>query len=307
MKITQVRIGVHSDSDASDFQKRKRSVSSTSRHSVESVTTVVTLHACDRRSCLGCGTLKLQALCYAAQQCSVVQCVGTIVNQNRPLCNVGLVLKSYMDGVLAMTLGAWLVFTESYTGILDAALLGPSQNTNIEFVDDAFFGYVCTAKVSTTAGMNAASSYWLVDPCLSQDLMGQATSILTSTIGAGITTGHRAALMASARSTSSTPGLREISDDAFTASVTMILNGVNAFMFQCALFPLYVLIATQKTIVCTANDVFGIFDATGFTVRVGKPELQKASDVSSGVCMTAFFESQVFSFRCFMQTQMLVC
>ena len=274
-------------------------MSSTSRHSVESVTTVVTLHACDRRSCLGCGTLKLQALCYAAQQCSVVQCVGTIVNQNRPLCNVGLVLKSYMDGVLAMTLGAWLVFTESYTGILDAALLGPSQSTNIEFVDDAFFGYVCTAKVSgetTALYVSHTNTDICMCVCHVKDLMGQATSILTSTIGAGITTGHRTALLASARSTSSTPGLREVSDDAFTASVTMILNGVNAFMFQCALFPLYVLIATQKTIVCTANDVFGIFDATGFTVRVGKPELQKASDVSSGVCMTAFFESQVCLF-----------
>ena len=73
----------------------------------------------------------------------------------------------------------------------------------------------------------------------------------------------------------------------------MILNGVNAFMYQAALFPLYGLIATQKTVVCTANDLFGMFDATGFTIRVGKPELQKASDVSSGVCLTAFFESQV--------------
>ena len=74
--------------------------------------------------------------------------LGFAEKQNRPLCNVGLVLKSYMEGVLAMTLGAWLVFTESYTTILDAALLGPTQQSvNIEWVDDAFFGYVCTAKV----------------------------------------------------------------------------------------------------------------------------------------------------------------
>jgi hypothetical protein len=126
-------------------------------------------------------------------------------------------------------------------------------------------------------------------------MMGQATSILTSTVGAGIVSGHRASLMATARSSQGlgSPGLREINDDAFTASVTMVLNGVNAFMYQAALFPLYFLIATQKTVVCTANDVFGVFDATGFTVRVGKPDLQKASDVSSGVCLTAFFESQV--------------
>jgi hypothetical protein len=45
-----------------------------------------------------------------------------------------------------MVLGAWLIFTETYTNILDAALLGPSSSMNIEWVDDAFFGYICTAK-----------------------------------------------------------------------------------------------------------------------------------------------------------------
>ena len=132
--------------DSAD-KSRPHSVSSMSRHSVQSVTTVITYQSCDRRSCLGCATLRLQALCYAAQQCSVVQCIGTVVNQNRPLCNVGLVLKSYMDGILSVTLGAWLVFTESYTKIMDAALLGPSESADIEWVDDAFFGYICTAKV----------------------------------------------------------------------------------------------------------------------------------------------------------------
>lgn len=78
--LKQIRIAVHSDGSG-----KPRSVSAQSRHSVESVTSVVTLHACDRRSCLGCGTLRLQALCYAAQQCSVVQCVGTVVNQVRLL------------------------------------------------------------------------------------------------------------------------------------------------------------------------------------------------------------------------------
>lgn len=66
---------------ADDDRSKRGSVSAQSRHSLPVVTTVVTYHSCDRTSCLGCGTLKLQALCYAAQQCSVVQCVGTVVNQ----------------------------------------------------------------------------------------------------------------------------------------------------------------------------------------------------------------------------------
>jgi hypothetical protein len=125
-------------------------------------------------------------------------------------------------------------------------------------------------------------------------MLGQATSILTSTVGAGIVTSHRKTLQAERASQGlGEAGLAEISNDAYTASVTMILNGVNSFLYQIVLFPLYTLIAMQKTIVCTANDVFGLFDVTGFVVRVGRPDLQRASDVSSGVCLSAFFESQV--------------
>lgn len=140
--LKQIRIAVHMD----ELGKR-RSVTALGMPSVPVQTTVHTYHSCDRKSCLGCGTLKLQALCYSAQQCSVVSCIGTVVNQNRPLCNVGLVLKSYTEGTLSMILGAWLIFTETYTTILDASLVGPSDRKDIEWVDDAFYGYICTAKV----------------------------------------------------------------------------------------------------------------------------------------------------------------
>lgn len=125
-------------------------------------------------------------------------------------------------------------------------------------------------------------------------MLGQGTSILTSTIGAGIIESHKK-MMSSERASQglSSSGTKLINDDAFTASVVMILSGVNSFMYQLALFPLYTLIALQKTIVCTANDIFGIFDVTGFVIRVGKPDLQRASDVSSGVCLTAFFEKSI--------------
>jgi hypothetical protein len=52
----------------------------------------------------------------------------------------------------------------------------------------------------------------------------------------------------------------------------------------------------QKMVVCTSNDVFAIFDATGTKIRLGRPDLQNASDVSSGVCMSAFFASKLDAF-----------
>jgi hypothetical protein len=162
--LKQIRIRVHADNSG----KNSRSVSSEAKPSQRVRITLITYHECDRRSCLGCKSIKLQALCYTAQQCAVVNCVGTIVNQNRPLCNIGLVAKSYGESSLSMMLGAWLIFTESYSKILDAALLGQQAEVNIEWVDDAFFRYICSAK----------------------DALGQMSSIITSSVGAGIVGGY---------------------------------------------------------------------------------------------------------------------
>lgn len=259
--LKQIRISISTQDN---------SVSATSMHSTQVKSTVITYHRCDRISCLGCGSIKLQALCYAAQQCAVSQCIGTVVNQNRPLCNMGLVAKSYAETTLSMMMGAWLIFTESYSKILDASLLPRSGNeeVNIEWVDDAFFGYVCSAK----------------------DMLGQMTSVITSSVGAGIIGSYNV------RRSSSEAFVDEgqrLFDDGFTASVTIILNGVNAFMYQAMLLPLYFQIALQKTVVCTANDVFALFDATGTKIRLGRPDLQNASDVSSGTCVSAFLAAKL--------------
>jgi hypothetical protein len=70
------------------------------------------------------------------------------------------VLKSYTEGTLSMTLGAWLIFTETYTTILDAALVGGKNSLDIEWIDDAFFGYVCTAKVCSVRDERIQSTAW---------------------------------------------------------------------------------------------------------------------------------------------------
>jgi hypothetical protein len=76
------------------------------------------LLSCDRVSCLGCTTMALQALCYAAQQCAVQQCVGTTVSLDRPLCNIGLLIRNNLQLVMVTFTGLWTMFAESYTTLL---------------------------------------------------------------------------------------------------------------------------------------------------------------------------------------------
>ena len=113
------------------------------------------------------------------------------MSQNRPLCNVGLVMKSHSEGTLSMMLGAWLIFTETYTSILETALTGPKTSASIEWVDDAFFGYICSAKVCCSWAVRCHTTRILTCCMWSQDMLGQATSILTSSVGAGIVAGHK--------------------------------------------------------------------------------------------------------------------
>lgn len=81
-------------------------------------------------------------------------------------------------------------------------------------------------------------------------------------------------------------------DNHFTATVTMILNGVNSFLYQLCLFPLYPLIATQKAFICNANSILAIADISGgFSVKLGRGDLQNASSTVSGRCMTSYMDS----------------
>ena len=136
-----------------------------------------------------------------------------------------------------MILGVWLIFTETYTTKLDDALLGPPKITNIERVDDAFFGYICSAKVS---GLCYAWPYaclcdvyhtdviyvcTCVCIAVAQDMLGQATSILTSSVGAGTITAHNKMLQDERMKQGlGNAGLPQMSNDAYTASVTIMLK-----------------------------------------------------------------------------------
>jgi hypothetical protein len=66
---------------------------------------VSVLHSCDRNSCLGCPDTRLQGLCYAARQCAVTRCIGTVVNQKFFLCDAGLAVQSMTDQVINHAIG----------------------------------------------------------------------------------------------------------------------------------------------------------------------------------------------------------
>lgn len=229
------------------------------------------MHGCDRSSCLGCPSLLLQSMCYAMHNCIVTRCIGTVVNQHRPLCNAGLAVQSATQMSIASLSSGWNILTQSFTDILGLSMrtteTSPGSEINIEWFDETFFDNICNAK----------------------DLNGQIAGIVTSLIGVSLIETNRASVSGSMAGDA---GARKI-DNRYTANVALILNGVNAALYQISLFALYPMIAAQKAFSCNTNAVMAIADISGLKVRLGHPELQRASDVAAGTCLTSFYEQEL--------------
>jgi hypothetical protein len=236
-----------------------------SKSSSEMVGIELTVYqSCNRRSCMGCVNPRLAAMCYAMQQCTIVNCVGTVVNQLRPLCNMGLTLQSLGNTLISVSLASWLAFAETYSIALKVAVAG-DQQAHVTFVDDAFFGFVCAAK----------------------DTGGQITAILTSAIGAVI--------IGNSRSIDLNNPQAGMVDSRSSARNTLVLNGVSAFMYQASLYPLYLLISLKKIVSCVTTDVAKIVSVSGFTVTIGMPDVANAEALLAGQCMTSYQEENAES------------
>lgn len=199
------------------------------------------------------------------------RCIGTVVNQRYFLCDAGLAMQSLSDQAVSQTLGAWTIFTDTYAEVLRLSLGGSSaaeEGFNAEWVDDAFFGYVCSAK----------------------DMYGQFTGAITASVGAAITRARRRA-MGLAGGTEASAGAATV-DNRHSASLAIVLNGINSFLYQLALFPLYPMIASQRVFVCSGNSMLGLVNATGFGITLGRRDLQGKASIAAGECLTSFYESE---------------
>jgi hypothetical protein len=186
------------------------------------------------------------------------------MNQVRPLCNIGLLAQSLGNELISLGLATWLAFSESYSNLLRIALTKDRKAT-VKFVDDAFFGSVCAAK----------------------DVGGQMSAILTSAIGSAIITGNR----------KKDPNNEQggLIDTKVSARNTIVLNSVNAFLYQLSLYPLYMILAWKKIAMCAMKDAQELISVSGFEVVIGSPEFASAEALMTGECMTSYQEEEAAS------------
>ena len=209
--------------------------------------------ACSLDSCIGCTQLSVQRLCFAAQRCQVARCIGSQVNQIRPLCAVGGTVEATMFAMLATVQGVWTMLSSALSAILDVSG-GIDPPKTIKWPDQVFYGLICSLK----------------------DAIASQVSILTSMVNG----------MMQASMPVIDQDMGDTVDNQFLATFTLTMTAVTKFLFQLCLAPLYAAIAAQKVVICQANSLVAV--ASGNTVSIGDPSIQTASTAAAGACMTQF-------------------
>jgi hypothetical protein len=223
--------------------------------SIPATVTTTNVQTCSLNSCIGCTRLAVQRLCFAAQQCQVARCIGSQVNQLRPLCAVGGVTESTFFAMLSAIQGVWSIIASTLVTILrSAGGLNPPQS--IDWPDQVFYGLVCSMK----------------------DIVASQVSVITSTVNGIIQASVPVAATA----------LGEPVDNRFLAMFSLTMTSVTNFLFQLCLGPLYAAIAAQKVVVCQANSLLGVIAGDNH-ISIGDPEIQNASGAAAGICMTQVF------------------
>ena len=208
--------------------------------------------ACSLETCSGCTQLAVQRLCYAAQQCQIARCVGTQVNQLRPLCAIGGVVESSLFTFLASLQGVWSMISSVLTDVVDASG-GITPPKTISWPDQAFYGIICTQK----------------------DVTASTVSILTSAINGIVQASMPVTMMAAGN----------MVDNRFMATFSLTMMSITEFVFQMSLLPLYMAIGTQKVMVCQVNSLIAAVSGNN-AITIGDPSIQSATSAATGVCMS---------------------
>lgn len=226
--------------------------------------------ACSIDNCIGCvvkgqsaSTAALQTKCFAAAQCGVARCAGSMVNMRKPLCNIAKVSARSIDMYRVAAHSTWIVLVRNIIMIVELTKSRREQY-EIDFIDDVFMSSVCNVKDAITEGVATMTSIvggiGYIQDVLLPESNGQYSQV----------------------------------DSRYHSRTIMITTALTGCLTNVLLLPLYQTIALQKTISCRTNDMFLIVqDSLDTPVKftIGNRALSEASDAVVGMCLTKQIEA----------------
>ena len=211
------------------------SASASLRNSLRAETSASITMACSVHNCGACAhsaagldtdgeLMQLENICYAAKQCGVERCAGTLVNMRKPLCNLGKVLTSELQSVRVLLQAVWNTIADKI-GTSVELTHKRRELLEIQWPMKSMQQTTCTAKDSiismaaTLTSMAGAVSHLMLDVSLSN--------------------GHSAANV----------------DARAHARYIMVLAATKNMLAAAMLLPVYQAIVLQKFVACTVTDV----------------------------------------------------
>lgn len=228
---------------------------------------------CSVDSCFACANrespaelIDLQNKCYAASQCAVRRCVGTMVNMKAPLCNLGNRMAKMTDTLRIGMHATWLAI--SHTVVVVVELTEERRNIyRITWPQEFFMAAVCNMK----------------------DSIVEQVATLTSVSGAVLASMH-------------VNDIPSPSYDANDAAIDvrvhgkqiMFITSMTNLLSNIMMYPIYIAVASQKVTACRMDSflvmVNRAIDAAGTEIQIlrGTPERNEASDNLVGMCMSKY-------------------
>jgi hypothetical protein len=168
--------------------------------------------------------MQLENTCYAAKQCGVERCAGTLVNMRKPLCNLGNVLTSELHSVRVLLQALWIMITDKIGSVVELTHKR-REELQIKWPTKAMHQTTCTAK----------------------DSIVSLSATLTSLLGA-ISHMMQDISLANEHSSANI-------DTRAHARYIMILAATTNMLTSVLLLPVYQTIVLQKFVACTTTDV----------------------------------------------------
>ncbi len=219
------------------------------------ITSAVTVRTgCDGTDCRACPA-SLRSMCAVYQSCAVFRCIGTPVNLQRPLCGIGLALRSAGMIYVQTMHGAWTMFVELFMLLLQLSTQRQLSGINLAFPSENFFGHVCAVK----------------------DLSAEVISILASTVNGAL----QLAQVPDARLQ-----MAASVDSGSNAVMAMSTMAVTSFLNQICLFPVYLMVIGHKIMTCDVSGWIAVVGHDGVSVTLQQAGFASAEASMVGSCLT---------------------
>lgn len=252
---------------------------------------------CTLDNCVGCQTnppkdelVHLQSKCFAAQQCALQRCVGTSVNINRPLCNMGKMYSTSIRLVRTGIQGVWRVLAEFVVTTVELTY-SRRQKYIMEWPEEIFMDAVCTLK-DNTVDLSA-----VVVSSLSSVVYGISKSVSGYTAATRGNAGldPLSSVDISDDTLKADRQRSALSDSRFSARFFMAAQAFCNLLSSLLMMPLYLFMMMQRIFVCSSSDlVMTIQDVVGLDViSLQSSGLQETAENQLSTCMSGLVSERL--------------